>query len=70
MIVKIDTRIQTCAICNVGITVSSWTTKDPECPEFLRPPEGAWIGFVRGDHQPEMVLICSPACMNRLEAVR
>jgi hypothetical protein len=60
----ITTRPLHCVVCLGLIDVLSRTNTDPECPEFIKVPPSTWIGFVRGDHAPEMIVFCSDACCN------
>ena len=63
---RIDRRKRPCCMCARDVVLLSSTTKNPEASEMLQPPEGAWIGFVRGDHAPEMIVVCSEACRRNL----
>lgn len=55
-------RPRTCCMCGAIVIVTSSTTPHPEAPEMIRLPPCAAIGFVQGDHAPEMVLTCSDKC--------
>jgi len=63
---RIDPRPRPCCICGAVVVLLSSTTRNPQAPEMLRVPEGAWIGFVQGDHAPEMVVVCSAKCRRNL----
>lgn len=63
---RIDRRVRPCCICGKDVVLLSSTTRNPQAPEMLQPPAGAWIGFVRGDHAPEMVVVCSEPCRRNL----
>ena len=63
---RIDFRVRPCCMCGAGVSVASSTTPDPEAPEMIQLPPGAWVGFVQGDHAPEMIVVCSGACRLRL----
>lgn len=67
---RIDSsRPRPCCMCGATVEVRSSTTPNPEAPEMVQLPEGAWIGFVRGDeYGPEMIVVCSDAC--RLNLLR
>jgi hypothetical protein len=53
-------------MCDAIVVLDSGTTRHPEAPEMLRVPLGAWIGFVAGDLHPEMIVVCSAACLSAL----
>lgn len=55
-----------CCICGSHGIAESRTTPDPEAPEMLQLPPGWWVGFVIGDHAPEMIVCCSDACTDIL----
>ncbi len=59
-------RPQHCCMCDREVLVATSTTRDPEAPEMIQLPVGAWIGFVQGDHAPEMVVVCSETCRRQL----
>lgn len=60
-------RILPCAICGHSVSILSWTTGDPGAPEMVKPTrDHLWMGFVKGDHAPEMIVCCSEACMVEL----
>jgi len=64
---RIDSkRPQRCCMCDRVVILRSSTSRHPEAPEMLLPPPGAALGFVSGDHAPEMVVTCSGACLDRL----
>ena len=63
---RIDCRVRPCCMCGADGTVSSSTTPDPEAPELIQLPPGAWAGFIQSDHVAEMVVICSDVCRLRL----
>jgi len=50
-------------MCGAIVIVTSSTKPHPEAPEMIRLPPRAAIGFVQGDHAPEMVLTCSDKCL-------
>jgi hypothetical protein len=54
-----DVRPRPCCMCGATVQIRSSTTSHSEAPEMLQPPAGAWIGFIRGDHAPEMIVVCS-----------
>ena len=63
MTARIEERSQPCLMCRIGVTVKSSTTDDPEAPELVQLPPGAWLGFVAGSRGgPELVLVCSDKC--------
>jgi len=63
---RVDLRPRACCICARVIAVESSTTPHPEAPEMLKVPPDAWVGFVQGDHAPEMILVCSESCRRTL----
>lgn len=59
---RVDYRPRPCCMCGKDVSIATSTTPNPEAPEMLRPPKDAWIGFIRGDHAPEMIVVCSEEC--------
>lgn len=58
----VDVQPRPCCMCGSEVPICSSTTRDLEAPEMLKLPYGAWVGFVRGDHGPEMIVVCSEEC--------
>ena len=56
---------QPCAICDTPVAVRSSTSPHPEAPEMFSLPPGATIGFVQGDHAPELFVTCSERCLTQ-----
>jgi len=65
---KLDTRPRNCVVCEKRLNVLSVSSPTAGAPEFLQPSPGAWITFVQGDVNLEMVLACSEKCVQRLLA--
>jgi hypothetical protein len=61
----VATRPITC-LCGRRVDVRSVTSPHPEAPEMISVPADTWVGFVNGDHAPEMVLCCSERCVQLL----
>jgi len=59
---SVDARTLHCVVCAKSIVIVSRTNTHPDCPEFIKAPPGTWMGFIRGDHSPEMIVFCSNAC--------
>lgn len=62
-------RPMECVTCGKVVAMASATTSDPEAPEMISgpcAPGGTWIGFVHGDHAPEMIVCCSRSCVEVL----
>ena len=56
-----------CAICDMPVSFASSTSAHPEAPEMLSPlQQGAAVGFVQGDHAPELFVTCSERCLTQL----
>jgi predicted nucleic acid-binding Zn ribbon protein len=62
----IEDRHRHCVMCGESVLVRSVTSPHLEAPEMLSVPPGSWIGFVAGDTAPEMVAVCSEACVQEL----
>jgi hypothetical protein len=61
-----SSRPLACAVCEAPVNIESATSPHPEAPEMLRPPPGAWLGFVQGDTCLEFVVACSEGCLDIL----
>jgi hypothetical protein len=61
-----DTRVFPCVICQRNVEVLTRTTTNPEAPEILKAPSDVWLGFVQGDHSPELIVVCSETCADAL----
>ena len=61
-------RTDACCVCGASVTSTSATTDDPEAPEMVRLPAGAWFGMVedRPGAETRLVVCCSDDCVNRL----
>jgi len=55
-----------CTICDEPLVLRSRTTPNPAAPEMLLAPPGAWLGYVVGDVDLELVVTCSVSCTERL----
>ena len=57
-------------MCGSTILVDSMTTPDPECPEMLLPPPGAWMALIsprnEATNSATVIFACSRACVDRL----
>lgn len=60
------TRRMSCCACETVITMEVATTLNPEAPEMLRPPTGAWVGMIGLDDGPQWVACCSDGCLRTL----
>lgn len=65
---NVDERPMQCCMCDRKVMVWSSTTRHPEAPELIQLPKGAWLGWMQGDHAPEMTVVCSDEC--RLELLK
>jgi len=58
-----------CCICEADIACPIMTTPDPECPEMLQLPPGAWIGlWTNLDGTGSALHVCGHACLDKLMA--
>jgi hypothetical protein len=65
----VQRRTDPCCICSAPVQIALATTNDPEAPEMVQIPAGAWSGIVRDeDHPGEVLLVvcCSDACVHAL----
>lgn len=63
-----SSRPRPCVMCGAEVMLESVTSQHPGAPEMIRAPEWAWVGYVQGDVQLEMVVACSLACVEKLLA--
>ena len=58
-----------CCICEAALACPMMTTPDPECPEMLQLPPGAWNGlFFDHDGNGHVLHVCSTPCLDKLMA--
>lgn len=60
------TRRIPCCMCKQIVTVEVATTLNPEAPEMLHPPAGAWVGMLAQKSGPEWIACCSDGCLRNL----
>jgi hypothetical protein len=55
-------------MCGRPVQSTSSTTDDPEAPEMVKLPPGAWFGYVqdRPEDEIRVVVCCSDDCVNVL----
>jgi hypothetical protein len=62
------TRTVPCVMCRSDVKLGSANTPDPECPEMLQLPPGAWIGVVGSPGGGTIVVTCRQHCLDKLMA--
>ena len=53
-------------MCDASVVLGTATSPHPEAPEMLSIPVGVRVGFVKGDHAPEIIVCCSEECLKLL----